>query len=122
MLDGRFHLNSSPLVTILNLLSTISFSDSVDELDDELHEDEDKEGNLFLFSCLDLDFYCLFLLEPFAISGLDEEEVIFFFLALFRLSCFLVEEVSRFSDTNFPGSSYELSPGVSFFVLSHHWS
>ena len=36
----------------MNLLSTISFSDSVDELDDELDEDEDKEGDLFLFSHL----------------------------------------------------------------------
>ena len=122
MLDGRFHLSSSPLGTILNLWSTISFSDSVDELDGELGEDEDKEGDLFLFSCLDLDFFRLFLLKPFTISGLDEGEVIFLFLALFRVSCFLVEEVSRFSDTLFPGSSYELSPAVSFFVLSHHWS
>ena len=52
MLDGRFHLNFSSLGTIMNLLSTISFSDSVDELDDELDEDEDKEGDLFLFSHL----------------------------------------------------------------------
>ena len=50
MLDGRFHLNSSPLGIILNLSSTILFSDSVDELDDELDiKDEDEEGDLFLF-------------------------------------------------------------------------
>ena len=88
----------------------------------ELDEYEDEEGDLFLFSCLDLDFFCLFLLKPFTISGLDEGEVIFLFLVLFRLSCFLVEEVSRFSDTLFPGSSYELSPAISFFLMSHHWS
>ena len=67
MLVGRFHLNSSPLGTILNLLSTISFYDSVDELDDELDEDEDEEGDLFLFSRLDLDFFPLLLLERFTI-------------------------------------------------------
>ena len=122
MLDGRFHLNSSPLGTVLNLWSTTSFSDSVDELDGELDEYEDEEGDLFLFSCLDLDFFSLFLLKPFTISGLDEGEVIFLFLVLFRLSCFLVEEVSRFSDTLFPGSSYELSPAISFFLMSHHRS
>ena len=61
MLDGKFHLNSSFLGTILNLLSTISSSDSVDELDDELDiKDEDEEGDLFLFSRLDLDFFRFF--------------------------------------------------------------
>ena len=59
MLNERFHLNSSSLGTILNLLSTISFCDSVDELDDEL--DEDEEGDLFLYSRLDLNFFRLFL-------------------------------------------------------------
>ena len=115
MLDGRFYLNYSTLGTILNLLSTISFSDSVDELDDELDEDEDEEGDLFLFSRLDLDFFRLFLLEHFTISGIDEGEFIFLFLVLCRLSCILAEEVSRFPDTFFSGSSYELSPALSFF-------
>ena len=115
MLDGRFHLNSSLLGTILNLLSTISFSDSEDELDDEMDEDEDEEDDLFLFSGLDVDFFHLFLLERFTISGLDKGEFLFLFLDLCRLSCFLVEEVSRFSDTLFAGSSYELSPALSFF-------
>ena len=112
MLDGRFHLNSSPLGTILNLLSTISFSDSVEKLDED--EDEDEEDDLFLFSRLELDFFCLFLLERFTISGLDEGEFLFLFLDLCRLYSFLVEEVSRFSDTLFAGSSYELSPALSF--------
>ena len=109
MFDGRFHLNSSPLGTILNLLCNISFSDSVDKHDDELDGKEDEEGDLCLFSCLDLGFH-LFLLEHFTISGLDEGEFIFFFLVLCYLCCFLVEEISRCSDTLFAGWSYELSP------------
>ena len=76
-------MNSSPLGTILNLLSTISFSDSVDELDDELDEDEYEEGNLFLFSRLDIDFFCLLLLEHFISSGLMKENLFFFSLACF---------------------------------------
>ena len=114
MLDGRFHLNSSPFGTILNLWSTISFSDSADELNDELDEGEYEEGDLFLFSHLDPGFFRLFLLERFTISGLDKGEFIFLFLDLYHLSCFLVGEVSRFSDT-FAGSSYESSPVLSFF-------
>ena len=112
MLDGRFHLNYSPFWTILNLLSTNSFSDSVDELDNEL--DEDEESDLFLFSRLDLDFFRLFLLESFTISGLDEGEFSFLFLDLCRLSSFFIEEVSRFSDTLSAGSSNELSPALLF--------
>ena len=103
-------MNSSPLGTILNLLSAISFSDSVDELDDELYEDE--EGDLFLFSRLDFDFFRLFLLERFTISRLDEGE--FLFLDLCRLYSFFVEEVSSFSDTLFAGLSHELSSALSF--------
>ena len=103
MLDGRFHLNSLPLGTILNLLCTISFFDSVDELDDGMDKDEDEEGNLSLFSRLDLDFFHLFLLEHFTFSGLDEGEFLFLFLDLF-----LVEKISRISNTLFAGLSYEL--------------
>ena len=122
MLDRRFHLNSSPSGTILNLLLTISFSDSVDELDDERDGDEDEENDLFLFSRLDVEFFRLFLLEHFTISGLDEREIIFLFLDLCRLFSFLVEEVSRFFDTLFAVSSCELSSALSIFALPHHWS
>ena len=115
MLDGRFHLDSSPLGTVLDLLSTISFSDLVDELDDKLDEDKYEEDDLFLFSCLYLDFFRLFLLERFTISGLHEGEFLFFLRDLCRLSCFLIEEVSRVFDTLFAGLSYELSPILSFF-------
>ena len=112
MLNERFHLNSSSLGTILNLLSTNSFCDSVDELDDEL--DEDEEGDLFLYSRLDLNFFRLFLLEHFTISELDEGEFLFLFLEFCPLFFFFVEEVSWFSDTLFVGSSYELPPALSF--------
>ena len=101
--------NFSPLEIILNILSTISFSDPVDELDDKLDEDEDEEGDLFLFSCLDLDFLFTFLLERFTISW----KFLFLFFDLCRLSRLLVEEVSGFSGTLFAGPSYELSPALS---------
>ena len=95
MLDLRVHLNSSPLRIILNLFSTLSFSDSVDELDDELDiKSGNEESNLGLFSGLDLDFFLLFLLECFG-------EFHFIFLDLSHLFCLLVEEVSRFSDSLF---------------------
>ena len=42
-------------------------------------------------------------------------EFIFLFLDYCRLSCLVVEEVLRFSDTFFAGSSYELSPALSVF-------
>ena len=100
MLNGRFHLNFSPLGTILNLLSTILFSDSVDELDDENDEDEDDEGDLLLFSRLDLDFFRLFLLERFTISRLDEGEFLFLFLDFLSF----------------------ISSLIIFFALPHHWS
>ena len=50
MLNQRFCLNSSPLGITLNVSPTILFSDSVDELDDELDiKDEDEEGGLYPF-------------------------------------------------------------------------
>ena len=97
-------MNSSPLGIVLNLLSAISFSDSADELDGELNNDEDEEGDLFLFSRLAFDFFLLFLLERFTISGFDEGEFLFLFLNLCSLSSLLAEEVSGFSDTLFAGS------------------
>ena len=116
MLDGIVYLNSSPLGIILNLLSLILFSDLVDQLDYELDvKDEDEERELFCYARLELDFIRLFLLERFTIFGLDEVEFLLLFLDLCRLSCFLIEEVFRFSDTLFAGSSHELSPALSFF-------
>ena len=116
MLDGRIHLNSSPLGIILNLLSIILFSDSADKLDDELDDDEYEKGDLFLFFGVDLEFFLLFLLKHFTISGLDEGEFLFLFLYLCRSSCLLVKEVSEFSDIIFAGSSYELFQLYQFFL------
>ena len=62
--------------------------------------------NAPLFSRIDLEFFRLFLLERFTISGLDEGEFLFLFLDLCRLSSFFVEEVSSFSDILFAGSSF----------------
>ena len=76
MLDGRFHLNFSHLGIILKFLSTISFSDSADELD---------KGHLFLFSRLDLDFFLISLLERFPFFVLDEGEFPFPWLVSFIL-------------------------------------
>ena len=109
-------MNSSPLGTILNLLSTISFSDSVDELDDELDEEEYEEGDILLISRFDLDFFRLFLLERFTFSGLDEGEFLFLFLDLCRLSSFFVEKVSRFSD--FKRCSIVVAERRCFFLTS----
>ena len=107
----------------MELFWTVSLSDSVDKLDDELDvKYVDDEDDLYLFSGLDFGFFLFFLLERFSISGLDEEKFIFLFLDLFRLPCLLVEEVSWFPDTLFAGSSYELSPALSFFALNYHWS
>ena len=76
-------------------------------MDDEL--DEDEEGDLFLFSCLDLDFFFNFLLERFTISW----KFPFLFFVFCRLSRLLVEEVSGFCGTLFADPSYELSPALS---------
>ena len=54
MLDGRFLSNYFPS-GILKHLSTISFSDSLDKLNDQLDvKDEDENCNVSLFSRLDL--------------------------------------------------------------------
>ena len=51
---------------VLNFLSTISFSDLVDKLHDELNiKDENEEGDLLFSLCLDLDFISSLFLEPF---------------------------------------------------------
>ena len=116
MLDGRFHLNSSSLETILNLLSTISFSDSVRPGWWTGYKRWGLGRRTFhFFSCFHLDFFLLFLLKRFAISRLDEGEFLFLFLDLCCLSCLLVEEVSAFSNTLLAGSSYELSPSFPLF-------
>ena len=60
MIDERFFSNSFPL-GFLKHLSTISFPDSLDKLNDERDvRDEDENCNLSLFSPLDLDFFFSF--------------------------------------------------------------
>ena len=67
MLDGRFLSNSFPS-GILKHLSTISFSDSLDKLNDQLDvKDEDENCNLSLFSRLDL-FDILFTGSSYELS------------------------------------------------------
>ena len=86
----------------LNLLSTISFSDSVDELYNEL---DVKDLTSFVSFCWSV------LLYPGLMKGN------FFSFSLTRVFYFalLVQEVSRFPDTPFAGSSYELSLALSYF-------
>ena len=124
MLDGRFHFNSAPSEAVLNLLSTIWFTDSEDEIDDQLDiNDKNEKGDLFFFfSRHNLDFFRLFLLECFNISRFDEGDFFSFFLACVTYLCFFVEEITKISDTLFAGSSYELSPALSFFALPQNWS
>ena len=99
-------MNSSPLGTILNLLSTISFSNLVNEIHDEQDvKDKDEEGGLFHFSCLDFDFFLSFLLGRFTISGHDDGEFLFLFFDLRGISFLLVKEVCGFSDTLFASLS-----------------
>lgn len=90
----------------MNFLSTISFSNLVNEMHDELDvKDNDEEGALFHFSCLDFDFFLSFLLERFTISGHDDGEFLFLFFDLRGLSSLLVKEVCGFSDTLFASLS-----------------
>ena len=82
-------MNSSHIETILSLLSIISFSNSVDELDDELNvKDEDEKGDLFLFSRLDLEFFLFSLMERFLLSlGLMKGNIFSFSLTFILLTC-----------------------------------
>ena len=120
MIDERFFSNSFPL-GFLKHLSTISFPDSLDKLNDERDvKDEDENCNLSLFSPLDLDFFFSFCNSVFLSLSLLYSLFLFLFIELSSFSCLLGEEVSGFSDTLFTGSSYELSPVLSFFIRPHH--
>ena len=122
MIDERFFSNSFPL-GFLKHLSTISFPDSLDKLNDERDvKDEDENCNLSLFSPLDLDFFFSFCYSVSLSLSLSllYSLFLFLFIELSSFSCLLGEEVSRFSDTFFTSSSYELSPVLSFFIRPHH--
>ena len=124
MLDGRFLSNSFPS-GILKHLSTISFSDSLDKLNDQLDvKDEDGNCNLSLFSRLDLDFFFSFCYSVLLFLSLSLlcSLFLFLFIELCHFPCLLGEEVSGFFDILFTGSSYELSPVLSLFIRRHHCS
>ena len=129
MLDERFHLNSSPLGEILNLLSTISISDSVDELDNELDvKYEDEEGNLFLFSRLDYAFFLIFSWGFLLSLGLMKGNLLSFSLACIVYLAYLLKKSPDFlipsllahymSSTTF---TFYLQL-YHFFALLHYWS
>ena len=80
MLDGRFHLNSSPLGTFFKLLFTISLSDSLDKLDDELDENEYEEGYLSFFLALTLTSFVSFCWSVLPSPGLMKENFFSFSL------------------------------------------
>ena len=103
-------------------LSTISFSDSVDELDDELDEYEYEEGNLFLFSCLDIDFFCLFLLEHFISSGLMKENLFLFSLTCFVYLPFLLRTSLGFLIPSLLAHHISYLQLYHFLALPFHWS
>ena len=128
MLDGRFHLNSSPLGEILNLLPTISFSDSVDELDNELDvKYEDEEGNLFLFSRFAYAFFLIFSWGFLLSLGLMKGNLLSFSLASIVYRAYLLKKSPDFlipsllahhmSSTTF---TFYLQL-YHFFALLHHW-
>lgn len=88
MLDGRFLSNYFPS-GILKHLSTISFSDSLDKLNDQLDvKDEDENCNLSLFSRLDLDFFfsfCYSVLLFLSLSALLSISFPFYWIVSFSL-------------------------------------
>ena len=92
MFDGRFHLNSSPLGTILNLLCTISFSDSVDKHDDELDGEKDQEGDLFLFLASTLTSFISFCWSILLSLALMKENLFSFSLSCVIYIAFLLRK------------------------------
>ena len=90
MLDGRFNLNFSPLGIILNLLSTRSFSDSVDELGDHLDvKYKDEEGDLFLFLAFTLTSFLYFCWSVLSLSNSFSSSLTYFIYRAYFLKKFL---------------------------------
>ena len=92
MLDGRFCLNYSPLGTILNLLSTISFSDSVGELDDELDEVRMRKVTFSFFLALTLTSFVSFCWSVLLSPGLIKENLFSFSLSYIVYLAFLLRK------------------------------
>ena len=91
-------------------MSSISFSDSVDELDDELDESEDKGGDLFLFPGIYPNSFFSFCWSVLLTLGLMKGN--FFFLSL-TCAFYLAYLFRKLWVTLFTGLSYELSPALS---------
>ena len=122
MLDRRFHLNFSFLGTMLNLLSTISFSDSLDELDDEMDENEDEEATFSFFLALTLTSFvslcCSVLLSP----GLMKENLFFSSLTCVVYLTFFLRKSLGFLIPSLLAHHTSYLKLVQFFALPHHWS
>ena len=122
MLDRRFHLNFSFLGTMLNLLSTISFSDSLDELDDEMDENEDEEATFSFFLALTLtsvvSLCCSVLLSP----GLMKENLFFSSLTCVVYLAFFLRKSLGFLIPSLLAHDTSYLKLVQFFALPHHWS
>ena len=115
-------MNSSPFGTILNLLSTISFSDSVDELNDELDEGEYEEGDLFLFSHLNLASFVSFCWSVLLSPGLIKENLFSFSLTCAIYLAFLLVKSLDFLIPSLLAHHMSHLQLYHFFALPNHWS
>ena len=120
MLDGRFYLNYSTLGTILNLLSTISFSDSVDELDDELDEVRMRKVNFSFFLALTLTSFVSFCWSVLLSPGLIKENLFSFCLSYIVYPAFLLRKSLGFLIPSLLAHHMSYLQLYHFFALPHH--
>ena len=116
MLDGRFHLNSSPLGTILNLWSTTSFSDSVDELEVNWMSMRMRKATFSFFLALTLTFFVSFCWSLLLSPGLMKGKLFFFSLSCFVYLAFLLRKSLGFLIPSF------LDHHMSYLQLYHFFS
>ena len=90
ILNGRFHLNSSPFSITLNLLSVASQSESVVVSPLQTFDDEERD---FLFLFCPENFFLLLFFSISSESELEDELCLLFFDFQFCLSTFLFGEV-----------------------------
>ena len=115
-------MNSSPLGIIFNFLSTISFSDSVDELDDELDtKDEDENATFSIFLALTLTAFVSFcwgvLLSPGSMKG----NFFSFLLTCVVYLAFLLRKSLGFLMPSLLAHHMSYLQLYHFFALPHHW-